>query len=500
MSGNDFHVLPSISGQPAWEAMLRLENDGLSIAVPLRRVAHPSRLSDGEAGNISRAVQVLRVSWPDASTGPSRRRQLGPEFDDAELPSTRLFSWLASKHLNPVYEGFFVDDLFLSRGRLHIPLRQETRGVATAALPEDAWKPLSTASSPRGPAPDAQLWSFTGPDPWVISLPVFCAILLLMVNPTKQVHKDLDCPDRELSWCLDSMQGFCREKGLDEGDRCLAWSLGTFPDCWTYLHFTFHVYLPDTATVERTRPESWPGSGVMCPRGSVVAQIGHNEEVITFAEDRFWIGMRTATSYGGNSTHVNNPQTVAFVVSDTVHFTVKASQSDWDERGLKSPEGATGIALFQMLLMVGIDRWSAGWDLSLKRIDELYTAAVRELGKGWDTATPPPCHLPDRFAERMFRIASVLNAFQKHIDTVPTFLQAMAKRWQDAFPGKYADLCTRFDGATQAELLDNWSLVMAHAAHKHAYLSEKIDKRASAIMKLGDSALLMRLSSAAAHP
>jgi hypothetical protein len=79
--------------------------------------------------------------------------------------------------------------------------------------------------------------TFTGPDQWVISLPVVATLLLLMTHPTKAANHLTDNPDRDLSWTLDSLHGFCRKEGLEEGNRHLSWSLGTFPDRWMYLNF-----------------------------------------------------------------------------------------------------------------------------------------------------------------------------------------------------------------------------------------------------------------------
>jgi len=126
MSGNDFHVSPRFSCSPSWEATLRLETNSSSTELPLCHVTQHPGSADEAVQTVEQAVPMLRASWPDATVGLLRRRQLGPGFHDLESPTVQLFAWLASKKLNPTYEGFYVDDLFLSQGRLRTPLRPRT--------------------------------------------------------------------------------------------------------------------------------------------------------------------------------------------------------------------------------------------------------------------------------------------------------------------------------------------------------------------------------------
>ena len=218
--------------------------------------------------------------------------------------------------------------------------------------------------------------SFTGPENWVVSLPVICAILLLMTNPTKKVETNTDCPDREITWCLDSLHGFCRLKGPDEGSRNLSWSLGTFPDCWMYLHFIFHHFSPHEDLLRESK--EWKDTGIRCERREMRLPIGWDCSMKAFSEDRFCFGMRTSTTSRAGETDVNEHQaTVAFLMRDGYHIPVDLGRKTWLVRGLHSPRGASGVALFHMLLWSGLDEWSRGWKSCLDYIDRLHELKVQ---------------------------------------------------------------------------------------------------------------------------
>lgn len=158
--------------------------------------------------------------------------------------------------------------------------------------------------------------SFIGPDNWVILLPVLSTILLLMINPTKKAEANSDCPDREISWCLDSFHVFCRWNGPEEGSRNLSWSQGTFPDCWMYLHFMFYYFGPHDDQIDES--ESWKGSGIRCDRRNIKLPIGWDGGMETFEEQRFWFGMRTSTTYQTEETDTKEQRAmVAFIMGDS---------------------------------------------------------------------------------------------------------------------------------------------------------------------------------------
>lgn len=148
MSGNDFDIESNMTISPSWEAILQLDRhdknhsdkapyDGSSRSLFLHSEANRRLLiqftkcklqpmaEEVALQHIRQAASLLDSAWPDATLGPSRRRQLGPAFSDPESLDYVLSRWLASKQLNPVYEGVFVKDLFVLDGALLQVLRKK---------------------------------------------------------------------------------------------------------------------------------------------------------------------------------------------------------------------------------------------------------------------------------------------------------------------------------------------------------------------------------------
>lgn len=119
---------------------------------------------------------------------------------------------------------------------------------------------------------------------------MLATILLLATHPTKNTSPLEDNPDRDLSWTLDSLHGFCRKEGFEEGNRHLPWSLGTFPDRWMYLSFMFHYFSPHDEV------DGWAGSGIRCDRRTISVPFGASGKE-TFREQCAWLSMRTTTPY-----------------------------------------------------------------------------------------------------------------------------------------------------------------------------------------------------------
>jgi hypothetical protein len=193
-----------------------------------------------------------------------------------------------------------------------------------------------------------------------------------MTHPTKQANALADNPDRDLSWTLDSLHGFCRKEGLEEGNRHLSWSLGTFPDRWMYLNFIFHYFTPDDNT------DNWVGSGIRCDRPTITVPLGGSGNKETFREQRTWYSMRTATRHEDSfrAGQLKGPATVAFVLGDGYHPPVKMTKKDWVTREMESAADSSGITAFQMLLWTGVDDWSHGWNACLDYIDRLHQVQV----------------------------------------------------------------------------------------------------------------------------
>ena len=207
---------------------------------------------------------------------------------------------------------------------------------------------------------------------------MLATILLLMTHPTKEAKPLADNPDRDLTWTLDSLHGFCRKEGLEEGDRHLSWSLGTFPDRWMYLNFIFSYFTPDNVDTE-----GWKGSGMRCDRRTITVPLGGPGGKRTFREQRVWLSMRTATAYQDSrwpdEARLKGPATVGVVLADGCHYAFRMRRKDC---GMMEPvRGSSGVTAFQMLLWGGVDQWSESWNACLDYIDRLHQVQV--------TAPPP---------------------------------------------------------------------------------------------------------------
>jgi hypothetical protein len=194
-----------------------------------------------------------------------------------------------------------------------------------------------------------------------------------MTHPTKEANPLPDNPDRDLSWTLDSLHGFCRKEGLEDGNRHLSWSLGTFPDRWMYFNFIFYYFTP-----HNTETDEWAGSGIRCDRRTVTVPLGGPNGVTvpigerngkkTFREQRVWFSMRTATAFEdsrqADAAELMGPATIGFVLADPYHHPVRMTTKDWVKSGLEPAKGSSGVTAFQMLLWGGVDEWSSARSLS----------------------------------------------------------------------------------------------------------------------------------------
>ncbi|KAK3897505.1 hypothetical protein C8A05DRAFT_19751 [Staphylotrichum tortipilum] len=470
MVGNDFDVQAGYSIAFSWKALLQLEQDDGSdkICLPFCDAALHPTLDEATATKLAeQAAKLLRSAWPEADfVDISKRRQLGLPFVDPGSPDNQLFRWLASKDLNPVSEGVFLTDLHESWGLLCQLLRQRGRSLSRLTL--------------------APFRKFTGPDNWVISLPVIATILLLMTHPRKETKPLADNPDRDLSWTLDSLHGFCRKDALDDGSRHPSWSLGTFPDRWVYLNFIFSYFTPDTDVKE------WIGSGMRCDRRTITVPLDGPGGKEIFKEQRLWVSVRTATAYQDSRqpdhARMKGPATVGLVLSDPYHYPISMRRKAWEQTGLQPARGASGVTAFQMLLWGGVDMWSESWGLCLDYIDRLHQVQVEDI----DGSRPEKlCDLmfdPQGWlAKEYFVTAHLLKNFRRHIDVSPRSLQQMRRTWEMAYPSLESDLTQRFDGPTQLTLLENWTRLLNHAKAQQGKLVDRIEKMSADLLSRRDS-------------
>lgn len=323
-------------------------------------------------------------------------------------------------------------------------------------------------------------------------MPVVATILLLMVHPTKEVNPLPDNPDRDLSWTLDSLQGFCRKEGLEDGDRHLSWSLGTFPDRWMYLNFIFHFFTPHDPETEEGI-----GSGIRCDRPTITVPLGGPGGKKTFKEQRVWFSMRTATSYEddnrqADAAELKGPATIGFVLDESAHHPVRMTKKLWSERGMEPVKGSSGITAFQMLLWGGVDEWSRGWGSCLDHVDRLYEVQVKDI----DDSNPEKLHdlmfdPQGWLAKEYFVAAHLLHIFRQHIDVLPRSLAQMRAKWETIYPGVDADLLQRFDNPTQLRLLKNWSRLIDHADALHGKLVHRIEKTSAGLLNRRNSVSIL---------
>ncbi|KAK7942561.1 uncharacterized protein PG986_011674 [Apiospora aurea] len=174
----------------------------------------------------------------------------------------------------------------------------------------------------RLPSPSpGQVWSFTSPEPWAISFPVIASIMCLLSNPDKKPASEH--PDRDIAWCVDSMQGFCRFANPDKSKRPLSYTFGTYGDQWMYLHFIAHTYCKVNA-LSIAEPQVPKGSGMMVDRPVVtVPNVG------TFRERRVSVFVRTAA--GKPKQPVPFPSEVAVISSNFGHMEVNIKHGHWTE-------------------------------------------------------------------------------------------------------------------------------------------------------------------------
>lgn len=204
-----------------------------------------------------------------------------------------------------------------------------------------------------------------------------------------------ECPDRDFSWCLDSLQGFCRLRGPEEGPKTLSSRFGTYPDSWMYLNFIMHHFGP----VEEIDLEAkWQGDGIRAERRRFSFPIGQNGKEVVFLEERVWTSLRTAIGHDKldvDSNNVRRPTTVGLVLSDFGHQSVDITPKTWAQRGLASVPEAEGVVFFQMLIWSATDDWGKSWASCLDYIDSLHEPEVSPLRTCclWFLFVPPPASL-----------------------------------------------------------------------------------------------------------
>lgn len=210
-------------------------------------------------------------------------------------------------------------------------------------------------------------------EPWVLSFPMIASILCLMTNPSKiESNPNSGHSSRDISWCMDSLQAFCRLMGPGDGERDLSFSLGTYPDCWIYLCFVLHFFCPDVEHGNSNKSTYYSTtSGLRCDRRILAA-----EGIGSFKETRILVNLRSAAGYTTGPSTNPSPSTVGIILTDLGHQSISTRENNWSERELESSPQYSGISLFQNIVWNHIDVWKDRWDQCLGHVDNVLEKKV----------------------------------------------------------------------------------------------------------------------------
>lgn len=188
--------------------------------------------------------------------------------------------------------------------------------------------------------------------------------MCLLSHPDKTTLAVPDCPERDMMWCFNSLQAFCRLKNPEETTPPISYSFGTYSDTWMYLHFIAHSYYMVDDGRARSEVEHPKDLGMLCNRRIVtVSGVG------TFRERRAWVAVRTAR--GDSGSDAPPPSDVAFIVSDYGHRRWNLEGSCWQERGIVGYSQGKGVALFLMLVWNEVDTWFNEWKVCIDSLDRM---------------------------------------------------------------------------------------------------------------------------------
>lgn len=253
----------------------------------------------------------------------------------------------------------------------------------------------------------------TSDETWVLSFPMMASVLCLMTNPNKIATDEY--ADRDISWCMDSLQAFCRLESPGDGERDLSFSLGTYPDSWMYLSFALHFFWPDVTDrggPKKPQPFHFAIPGLGCDRRSLEIDLG------SFQEARILVHLRCAAGCGTGAPTIPNPATVGVVLTDLGHQPINARAKHWDERQLESSSEYSGVALFHTIVWDHLDIWAYRWDQCLDHIDNML---------GNELATGNQNIRSSEAAKYVYETLRLFMEFRRHMAQAPRSLRRMRK-------------------------------------------------------------------------
>ncbi|KAI0145414.1 hypothetical protein GGR57DRAFT_480658 [Xylariaceae sp. FL1272] len=281
-----------------------------------------------------------------------------------------------------------------------------------------------------------------------------------MTNPNKSDEnlERITPEDRDISWCLDAVQGFSRLTGPSEGDRDLSFSLGTYSDAWMYLYYILpgFIFLAEESPVDLATDAHHEYSGLRCDRLKfAIPSVGSFQEFrqVTFA--------RVSVTNEEVEPIRGSPNFVGFVLTDEGHRHINATTSDWEERGIKSNEKLCGVSLFVNVLWDHLNAWRFRWDECLDQVTRSIGIKVEDLAMESHFKAKVKSKSPSPRAKLLFTVTHLLGLFQRHIAVVPRTVRQMTENWIRTYRGLHSDNVGRLSREDQAIARENWELILA---------------------------------------
>ncbi|KAI0415009.1 hypothetical protein F5X98DRAFT_232595 [Xylaria grammica] len=288
----------------------------------------------------------------------------------------------------------------------------------------------------------------------VLSIPLIAAVLVLMSNPRKPLtgKGEVTPDDRDLSWCLDSLQGFCRPEPPSHGTRDLSWSIGTYEDCWIYLSFITTCYRfrggkdddddddDDDDADAQEKLDSSP-DGLLCERDRfTLPGIG------TFTEERMLLIARVAT--GCDAPVGPLPAAVGIFISDMEYKRGYQNAASTDEGG-GPPDECGGLVVLREMMLYQLDQWRVNWLHTLDQV-EIYMLTV--AGSGGNRAEK---------RRDLAAAKQLLLMLGGKMDAERMALSQMHRELERVYPESHAG---RFSASAREWILKEWCRLRAYSS------------------------------------
>ncbi|KAI1077477.1 hypothetical protein F5B20DRAFT_262380 [Whalleya microplaca] len=308
--------------------------------------------------------------------------------------------------------------------------------------------------------------------------------MCLMMNPskTRESGPNVGYSNRDLSWCMDLLQGFCRLMGPGDGERDLSFSLGTYPDCWMHLSFVLHVFYPGVEPGDSDKPSS-TFSGLRCDRRSLSA-----DDIGFFKEARISVTLRCAARRGIGTLVNHSPSTVAVILSDLSHQPINATEGHWSERGLESSSYYSGIVLFQTIVWNHIDVWKDRWDQCLDSVDCTIEMKTNGLADQGCVEELTDYSMAIQKSRAILSTIQLFTLFRKHIAQVPHSLRKIRNEWARTYEGMNSQNIDQSGKHEPAMILRNWDRVVSHVDQLHNQLLNRMRAKQEEMRTLQESA------------